>query len=193
MQRVFFCAVTLIFAFVFCPFYAEGQTNKNDSTSRSTTSPAPTTPKYNPKKASSLSAILPGLGQAYNKSYWKIPILYAGIGITVYYIDFNHQNFKEFKGLTEDLLTQQANGTAINENLLRIYRRRTDYWRKNRDLLYVTLAGIYVLNIVEAAIDAHLKGFNVDDNLALTLKPKVGTIDNGTPYIGVGFTLKIGK
>lgn len=148
---------------------------------------------YDPKKASRLSAILPGLGQIYNDSWWKVPILYGGFGVTIYYIDFNNKQRIFWEDLAKDLIQQQNDGAAIDTNALRVYRRRADSWRKNRDLLYLVTVGVYVLNIAEAAIDAHLKGFDVSENLGLNLKPKIGVINNGVPYLGMGITLPIGQ
>lgn len=148
---------------------------------------------YDPKLASKRSAIIPGWGQIYNDSWWKVPILYGGIALSIYYIDFNNQQRIFYEDLAKGLIAQQAAGTAINENELRVYRRRADTWRKNRDLLYLVTVGVYVLNIAEAAIDAHLKGFDVDENIGLNLKPKLGIINNGAAYLGIGLTLPIGK
>ena len=146
--------------------------------------------EYDPKRASTLSAIFPGLGQIYNDSWWKAPIIYVGMGTAIYFVDFNNKKRKEFTVLVEDLLEQQRNGQSINANELRVYRRNADYWRKNRDLVFLTTLAIYGLNIIEASIDAHLKGFNVSDDLA-SFKPKVGVINNGSPYLGVGVTIPI--
>lgn len=150
---------------------------------------------YDPKIASRKSAILPGLGQIYNDSWWKVPILYAAFATNIYFIGFNDDQYKLAKGTVEELLIieEETGLSPTQENELRSARRQTDYWRNNRDVLYITLLGIYGLNIIEATIDAHMKGFDVSDNLALNLKPKVGVISNGAPYIGVGLTFKIGR
>lgn len=148
---------------------------------------------YDPKVASRRSALVPGWGQIYNDSWWKVPILYGGFALSFYYIGFNNCQRVFYENLAKELIAQQAAGTPINENELRVYRRRADTWRKNRDLLYLVTVGVYVLNIAEAAIDAHLKGFDVDENLGLNLKPKLGVINNGSPYLGIGLTLPIGK
>lgn len=150
---------------------------------------------YDPRIASRRSALLPGLGQIYNDSWWKVPIIYAGFAANIYFIGFNNDQYKMAKGTVEELLMieEEIGLTPTQENELRSARRQTDYWRNNRDILYITLLGIYGLNIIEATIDAHLKGFDVSDNLALNLKPKVGIISNGAPYVGVGFTFKIGR
>ena len=144
---------------------------------------------YNPRIASKRSAIIPGWGQIYNDSWWKVPILYTGLGVAVYFIDFN-------EGRRNFWLDEAAKELALDtpdENRLRVFRRRADDWRKNRDLVILTIAGIYALQIIEAAVDAHLKGFNVDEDLALNVKPKIGVISNGAPYLGFGITLPIGK
>ncbi|WP_053223252.1 DUF5683 domain-containing protein [Roseivirga seohaensis] len=146
--------------------------------------------EYDPKRASTLSAIFPGLGQIYNDSWWKAPIIYVGMGTSIYFIDYNNQKRKDYTVLVKELLAKKKNGETINENELRVYRRNADYWRKNRDLVFLTTLAIYGLNIIEASIDAHLKGFNVNDNLA-NFKPKVGVINNGTTYLGVGVTIPI--
>ncbi len=146
--------------------------------------------EYDPKRASTLSAIFPGLGQIYNDSWWKAPIIYVGMGTSIYFIDYNNKERKRYTELVEELLAEQKSGQVINENELRVYRRNADYWRKNRDLVFLTTLAIYGLNIIEASIDAHLKGFNVNDNLA-NFKPKVGVINNGTTYLGVGVTIPI--
>jgi len=150
---------------------------------------------YDPKIASKRSALLPGLGQIYNDSWWKVPIVYAAFATNIYFIGFNNGEFQTAQSTVEELiLKQETEGlTPTEENQLRSARRQSDYWRNNRDILYITLLGIYGLNIIEATIDAHMKGFDVSDNLALNIKPKVGVIANGAPYIGVGLTFKIGK
>ena len=150
---------------------------------------------YDPKVASRKSAIVPGLGQICNDSWWKVPILYASFATNIYFIGFNNDQYETAKNTVEELLIieEEIGLSPTQENELRSARRQTDYWRNNRDILYITLLGIYGLNIIEATIDAHMKGFDVSDNLALNIKPKVGVISNGAPYIGMGLTFKIGK
>lgn len=144
---------------------------------------------YDPKTAAKRSAIIPGWGQIYNDSWWKVPVLYGGFGAAIYFVDLNNRNFKEFKSLIEE---EEAKDQP-DANLLRIYARRADTWRNNRDLVVLTMIGIYGLQIIDATVDAHLKGFNVDEELALNLKPKLGVISNGTPFVGFKLTLPIGQ
>lgn len=144
---------------------------------------------YNPKTAAKRSAIIPGWGQIYNDSWWKVPVLYGGFGLAIHYVYFNDEAYHTYRGL---LRAEEAKDQP-NENLVRIYSRRADTWRKNRDLVVLTMVGIYGLQIIDATVDAHLKGFNVDENLALNIKPKFGVISDGTPYLGMKLTLPIGQ
>ena len=146
---------------------------------------------YDPRKAARRSAIIPGWGQIYNDSWWKVPVLYGGFGVAVYFVFLNDQYFHEFKTLLAQENSKDPQDR--NENLIRTYSRKADTWRNNRDLVVLTMVGIYGLQIIDATVDAHLKGFNVDEDLALNLKPKFGVISNGTPFIGFKLTLPIGQ
>ena len=144
---------------------------------------------YNPKTAAKRSAIIPGWGQIYNDSWWKVPLLYGGFGLAIHYVYFNDEGYHTFRGL----LNEERAKDNPNQNLIRIYSRNADTWRKNRDLVVLTMVGIYGLQIIDATVDAHLKGFNVDENLSLNLKPKLGVISDGTPFVGMKLTLPIGR
>ena len=124
-----------------------------------------------PSKAAFYSAILPGLGQAYNKSYWKIPLVYGGMGTSLYFYFDNQKKYTrardEYKLRLRGVL--QSNnpkvGSYTKEQLATVQRNA----QRNRDLsLFITI-GIYILNIVDANVDAHLQQFNVDEDL--TFKP----------------------
>ncbi|OEK05184.1 DUF5683 domain-containing protein [Roseivirga misakiensis] len=144
---------------------------------------------YNPRKASTRSAIIPGWGQIYNDSWWKVPIIYGGLGGLIHFVGVN-------EGLRNDNLTKIEIEEAKDDpnlDLIRVYQRRADNWRKNRDLVFLSMAGLYALQIIDAAVDAHLKGFNVDEKLALNVKPKMGVLSNGAPYMGFRVTLPIGR
>jgi hypothetical protein len=142
--------------------------------------------EYNPKVAARRSAIIPGWGQVYNGSWWKVPIIYGGLGACIYFIDYNNQQYRFYVDALEG-------GDLTDPNQVRQAQRLADYWRRSRDLVFLTTIGVYALQILEASIDAHLKGFDVDEQLALNIKPKIGVINNGVPYIGAGITLAIGK
>ena len=127
-----------------------------------------------PKKAGYLSAALPGLGQAFNKRYWKIPIIYGAFGTIGYFIGWNNNKYQQYRNA---YLLQQSfpleeldDELAINiskDNL----QRGLDYYRRNRDLLMIVLVGVYIIQILDAHIDAHLMEFDVSDDLTFRIEP----------------------
>jgi len=127
-----------------------------------------------PAKAAFYSAIFPGLGQIYNKQYWKLPLVYGAIGTGIYFYDLNAKEYNRFRtayfnrlnGLPDEF---SMYGTDVLIRAQKIYRRQRD-----TALLLTVLA--YVLNIVDANVSAHLKQWNVDDNLSVrTVRFSTGT------------------
>jgi hypothetical protein len=139
-----------------------------------------------PAKAAFYSAILPGLGQAYNKKYWKIPIVYGAIGVSMYYYIDSNQKYhlyrdaykRRLEGFTDDEFYFLDNSRLIAAQ---------KFYQRNRDLSALFVVGFYVLNIIDANVDAALIQFNVNENLSLrpdvymndvTLKANVGLTFN---------------
>lgn len=123
-----------------------------------------------PSKAAFYSAILPGLGQAYNKKYWKIPIVWGAIGTGVGIYVWNDNKYNELRDVYKQKLEGIPNARFDNVTPEALYRAQRNYQRQ-RDLTLLITVGIYVLNIIDANVDAHLKQFNVNDNL--TIAPQV--------------------
>lgn len=123
-----------------------------------------------PSKAAFYSAIVPGMGQAYNRQYWKIPVVYAALGTGIGIYAYNNKNYHNYR----DEYKRRLNGT---EEKTGKYSYLTDaqlisaqkQFQKNRDLSLIVTVGIYILNIVEANVSAHLLQFNVSDKL--TVRP----------------------
>jgi len=119
-----------------------------------------------PTKAAFYSAILPGLGQAYNKKYWKIPIVYAAMGTSIYiYID-NNRKYHRYRDAYKMRLSGQQDefyGEYSDQVLINAQRN----FQRNRDLSFLITVGFYVLNIVDANVTAHLLQFNVSEDLSL--------------------------
>jgi hypothetical protein len=152
------------------------------------------TPKHSPKKATIMSALLPGLGQAYNRKYWKIPIIYAGLLTTGYFIYTNHRDFKEYrKGYISlangDTLNDPFKGRLSSEQL----GNAMEEFRYDRDLSVIIAIGIYALNVIDAAVDAHLFYFDVSDNLALRASPQASWAfaNHRAPQITTGISLSL--
>ena len=125
-----------------------------------------------PKKASILSAVVPGLGQIYNKKYWKVPIVYACLGATIYYSIENQSNFNTY---AEALKLRSNGGDDIYKDIYTDNQLVTisEFYQRNRDLSYILTGVVYILNIVDASVDAHLFEFNVDDNLSFSTQPNI--------------------
>ncbi|SEG49260.1 DUF5683 domain-containing protein [Flavobacterium urumqiense] len=135
-----------------------------------------------PAKAAFYSAVLPGLGQAYNKKYWKIPLVYGAIGTSLYFYIDNNKKYHQYRdaykrrleGYTDDNYTYLDNTRLIAGQ---------KFYQRNRDLSALVTLAFYALNIIDANVDAALLQFNVDENLSVrpiiypndvTLKTNVG-------------------
>ena len=121
-----------------------------------------------PAHAAFYSAVLPGLGQMYNKRYWKLPLIYGGLGASIYFYDVNNKNFKRYRnaykrrlaGFTDD----EFQGVIFdNDRLI----DGMNFYKKYRDQSMLFIIGTYFLNILDANIDAHLKQYNINQNLSL--------------------------
>ena len=132
---------------------------------------------HSPKKAVILSAIIPGLGQAYNKKYWKIPIVYAALGTTIYIFDYNNKLYKEYKrSYISKTYTDTLHGKIFDPHPDKSVSQVQEYeitYHKHRDLSVILTALFYTLNIADAYVDAHLMSFDVSDNLSLNILPSL--------------------
>lgn len=132
-----------------------------------------------PSKAAFYSAVLPGLGQIYNRRYWKVPIVYAAIGTGIYAYNFNNSEYNRFRdafkrrraGFTDDEFFGE--GRAADDPLLsnEVLQNQQERFQRDRDLALLITIGLYVLNILDANVDSHLKQFNVDEDLSLDIRP----------------------
>ncbi|MBA3901176.1 MAG: hypothetical protein H0X62_13385 [Bacteroidetes bacterium] len=134
-------------------------------------------PPHSPKMAALYSTFLPGLGQVYNKKYWKIPIIYAGLIGLGYNIGYNQRQYNLYR---EEFIYRIESGDKkkLHVNHYEIYRTTTanlpivqDSYRKNRDLFVIGTLVFYVINIIDASVDAHLFHFDVSEDLSLNLSP----------------------
>jgi len=117
-----------------------------------------------PSKAGFYSAILPGLGQYYNKTYWKIPVVYAALGTSAYFQIWNNKRYHEYR----DIFKAKKINASVSELSLETLERAQKYHRKKRDLFMMITVGTYVLQAVWASVDAHLEYHNTNKELSLT-------------------------
>ena len=144
--------------------------------------------KHSPHKAAMYSALVPGLGQIYNERYWKLPIIYGAAGVLIYAFDFNNDRYNKYKNAYADMDAEKITsfeGYTNKDVLLRL----KDNYRRNRDLNVIVMAGIYLLNVVDATVDAHLFDYDISDDLSLNVQPDVR---KNTDYnISYGLCLRV--
>ena len=124
-----------------------------------------------PSKAAFYSAIFPGMGQIYNKKYWKAPIVWGALAIPTYYYQINNSDYKRYRtayrlrkaGLQDEFTDSSGNSLVSLETL----ETAQEQLKENRDFSLLSGVILYVLQIVEASVNAHLLQFNTDDNLSL--------------------------
>jgi hypothetical protein len=129
---------------------------------------------HSPIKATMLSATVPGLGQIYNGRTWKVPIIYAGYAGIAYALNFNNTYYQRYRRAW--IADIDGNPNTVSEfpyistdRLL----RATNYYRRNLELTYIIAAALYVLNILDATVDAHLLDFDVGEDLTLNIRPTI--------------------
>lgn len=152
------------------------------------------------KKATTLSTICPGAGQIYNKSYWRVPIVIGGMASTIYTIDWNNRGYKRFKTAYALRVDYDKNPDKYPDGAADEFRgaysatflkNLKDSYRRNRDLCILLTAGVYMLQIIDAHVDAHLQDYDISDDLTMNLEPyfDYSPIDS-QPLFGVGLSLK---
>lgn len=151
------------------------------------------------KKATTLSTICPGAGQIYNKSYWRVPIVIGGLASTIYTIDWNNRGYQRFKTAYNLRVDYENNpdkypGGSADEfrgaYSSTFLKNLKDSYRRNRDMCILLTAGVYILQIVDAHVDAHLKDFDISDDLAVNVEPYFGTTSVMTrPTFGVNLSV----
>jgi len=174
---------------------------------------------HSPQRASYYSMVIPGLGQIYNKKYWKVPVIYAGFGTLVYLVKFNSSRFTKYINAYGDFIDNDTLTTSyltiINERGLderefvkELYENEgtydpskyewfknalilnKDYYRRNRDLSYIGIGLWYILNIVDASVDAHLFDYDISDELTLHIEPELFPTSRYTHTMGIKFSFR---
>lgn len=147
---------------------------------------------HSAKKATWMSLCLPGLGQAYNKQYYKIPIIYAGLGTAAYFYSINIKEYRLYKEAYAAKINEDTTykGKLVNYDLEKI-RSDKNYYRKNLELTYISFALIYIFNVIDAAVYAHLFDYDISDDLSISVRPEFKPIMQPQQFsTGVSIKLK---
>jgi hypothetical protein len=157
---------------------------------------------HSPHKATIYSAVLPGLGQIYNRKYWKVPLVYGGFAAFGYFIKWNNDQYNSYKQAYNDLVDDDPNTTSymklhgiaqwdltnssVKSQLATRISNGKDAFRRYRDLNIIGTVAFYALNIIDASVDAHFFNFDISDDLSMNWTPgPVYCMDNRT--IGIYF------
>ena len=156
---------------------------------------------HSPHTATMYAAILPGLGQIYNRKYWKLPFLYGGVAALCCAIHFNSKYYNKYHDAYRDFVIRDPNNKSYVEIIERTnltveevettyqnwfttaLRNKKDYYRRYRDLSYFGMVGLYIVQIIDACVDAHFYNFDVDDDLSYKVMPMMAT-DEGNAILG---------
>ena len=154
-------------------------------------------------KATTLATICPGAGQIYNKSYWRVPLVVGGFATTIYCIDWNNRGYQRFKkayrlrfdyDTNPDLYpngSQDEFGGRYASSFLKNLRNS---YRRNRDMCIILTAGIYLLQIMDAHVDAHLRDYDISDDLSVDVTPVIDYSYHpglgNTATMGMNFSFK---
>jgi len=134
--------------------------------------------KHSPLKATFYSALVPGLGQVYNQKYWKVPIIYAGFTGLAYYAGYNNFVYKKYRDaynikykieeLGDTTLTDKYSAYSLTS-----LGKTRDNWQRYRDLCYIGISLLYVAQIIDANVDAHLFDYDISEDLTLNIRPTI--------------------
>lgn len=165
-----YLGILLLFAGVSC---ANGQETKIKKSADTTV-----VRSHSPHKATLLS-LIPGAGQIYNKKYWKLPIVYAGFAVTGYFGVTKGQEYRKYR---DAYICSAALGADCTNPLAEKYTAEDlqtirDYYRRNMELSYIIMGAWYVIQILDATVDAHLYYWEVNDNLSVRVDPMIESLN----------------
>ena len=150
--------------------------------------------RYDPRKALLYAAVIPGLGQIYNKKYWKLPLVWGGMIVLGYAINFYQDGYTTYKA---KLYFNLENGYEEDNDIYpgddyttANYRRIVDQYKRERDFMIILMGGVYLLQIIDAHVDAHLKEFDLNPKLQLSVRPTVEQNDLIGRQSGISLILK---
>ena len=181
---------------------AEDSIQQNKVAKKTTDTTVVVKPKHNHRIATKRSALIPGWGQAYNKEYWKIPVVYGALAIPTVTFFYNNTWYKRTKTAYDLVYKASAPGATIDDttNLKNIDPRLKGFslsslqtfrnsFRKDRDFSVLWFVVVWGLNVVDATVFGHLKSFEVSDDLSMQVNPMINPVNN-SKGISLVFNLK---
>jgi hypothetical protein len=181
LRNIFTCILIAgVCLFAACPVSAQ---------EADTASVQPVARTHSPRKAVIMSAIIPGLGQTYNKKYWKVPIIYGAGGAFAYFLSYYQDKYTKFRTALangQEGQTYEIDGKEYDYGSL---ESGQNFYRRYRDLNALGITAIYFLNIVDAMIDANFFYYDVSDNLTMHIQPAIFNNPGATSSLGLQINL----
>lgn len=153
--------------------------------------------KIHPRKATLYSAVFPGLGQIYNRKFWKVPIIYGIGGAIIYTYFYNQKYFLDLRDAYNEIYYMDTppeqyefRGRLITHDIKGVFYRAMDNARTDRDYSVVGIGALYFLNIIDAMIDAHFYEYDVSDEISLKLEPSLIETNAFACTMGLKLSLK---
>lgn len=157
-----------------------------------------------PTRAVWYSALFPGLGQIYNRKYWKLPIVYGGFAATFYAYNWNSQFLKDYSQAYLDIMDNDPNTKSYEDivppsmlnsynqdQLKNILKRQKDMFRRNRDLSIISMLGVYLLSVLDAYVDAQLFDFDINPDISMRVEPTIIMPEKSAPQgVGISWSLR---
>lgn len=157
----------------------------------------------NPRKATWYAIVCPGLGQIYNRSYWKLPIVYGGVLTFAYFIGWNGRMYNDYRNAYFDITDSDPNTNSFldlvpkynpeeKDKFTKQFKTKTTGYRRGRDLCIFGSVALYVVSVIDAFVDAHLYDFEVSEDLSFRIEPVLEnySITSYRPSVGVQCCLK---
>ena len=180
------CLIPLLFA-ILLPLSLHSQKSKDTGIASDTLK----IKTHSPGKAALYSALVPGLGQIYNKKYWKLPIVYAGYGVLGYFIIANTNQYMDYQCAYIEKVNGNTSGNysdLVNKYTEDQLLSAREYYRRNLEISILLTALWYTLTVLDAAIDAHLQTFDISKDLSMRVGPAAIPLPD-IPRYGAGIRL----
>ncbi len=146
--------------------------------------------KLDPKRAAMLSAVFPGLGQVYNRQAWKLPIVYGGALLVGIVIDYNNRFYQIFRNEAQAVALFGEGSGRLGISSTNIQRFQENY-RRDRDFSIILGCAFYALQIIDAHVSAHLKEFDISDDLSMSVHPTLQKTPGTSPFRGHSLGLSL--
>jgi hypothetical protein len=140
---------------------------------------------HSPRKAAIYSAVLPGMGQIYNRKYWKVPIVYAGLGAFIYSSIWNGRQYRHYFDKYKFMTESDPPMDVLDGQSLREVEWYKDAHLRYRNLFIIITVGFYALQVVDANVDAHLIDYDISEDLSLTVDPSILSPANNPATFGL--------